>query len=54
MEEFNKQLIIKSEPIPWWKKVLTFLGNEWQWFLSSLIIPFGIWYYNKRKKNETI
>jgi hypothetical protein len=33
------------------KQIPFFFGNYWQWMLSTLVIPFGVWFYN-RKKNE--
>ena len=34
------------------KTIPIFIGKYWQWFLSTLIIPFGIWLYNKKKEKE--
>ena len=34
------------------KQVSYFFGKYWQWLLTTIIIPFCIWYYNKRKKNK--
>lgn len=52
LEVFNKQLIIKAEKIPIYIKILNFISNNWEFFVSSLIIPFGIWLYNNRKKKK--
>ncbi len=40
---------IKSNPA---KTIPLFLGKYWQWILSTLIIPFGVWLYNKRKEKD--
>lgn len=34
------------------KQIPFFFGKYWQWILSTLIIPFGIWYYNRNKKKK--
>ena len=35
------------------KEIPYFFGKYWQWLISTLIIPFGVWLYKKRKgKNE--
>jgi hypothetical protein len=34
------------------KQVPFFFGKYWQWLLSTLVIPFVIWFYNKRKKDK--
>lgn len=34
------------------KQISYFFGKYWKWLLSSLVLPFGIWFYNKRKKKE--
>jgi hypothetical protein len=34
------------------KQLGDFIDKYWQWCMSTLILPFGIWFYNKRKKKE--
>jgi hypothetical protein len=34
------------------KQIPFFFGNYWQWMLSTLVIPFGVWFYNRKKKKE--
>lgn len=34
------------------ESVFEFMGKNWQWFLSTLIIPLTIWLYRKRKKSK--
>jgi hypothetical protein len=34
------------------KQIPFFFGKYWQWLLSTLIIPFGVWFYNRKKKKE--
>lgn len=29
-----------------------FFKEHWQWLISTLIIPFGLWLYNRRKKKK--
>ncbi|MDT8337193.1 MAG: hypothetical protein RQ856_05120 [Candidatus Izemoplasmatales bacterium] len=36
----------------WWDNFVDFMGENWQWFLSTLIIPLLIWFY-KIKKRKT-
>lgn len=46
---YFKGVTVKSVPgvvvKTWWDKY-------WQWTFSTLLIPFGIWLYNKRKKKS--
>lgn len=35
----------------WWNNFVDFMGENWKWFLSTLIIPLLIWLYKSRKKN---
>jgi hypothetical protein len=51
LEVFNKQLMIKAEYIPWYKKTINFLKIEWKWLITTIIIPLVIWYRKKRKKD---
>jgi hypothetical protein len=46
---YQDNIYIKTNP---GKTIPIFIGKYWQWFLSTLIVPFGIWLYNKRKKDE--
>jgi hypothetical protein len=32
------------------KEIPFFFGKYWQWLLSTLVIPFGVWFYNRKKK----
>jgi len=34
------------------KQIPFFFGKYWQWMLSTLIIPFGVWFYNRKKKDD--
>lgn len=34
------------------KQLPFFFGKYWQWLLSTLVIPFIIWFYNKRNKDK--
>lgn len=34
------------------KTIPLFLEKYWQWLLTTLVIPFGVWLYNKRKKKD--
>jgi hypothetical protein len=34
------------------KQIPFFFGQYWQWMLSTLVIPFGIWFYNRKKKKD--
>lgn len=47
---YQDNIHIKTNP---GKTIPIFIGKYWQWFLSTLIIPFGIWLYNKKKDKNT-
>ena len=34
------------------KQIPFFFGQYWQWMLSTLVIPFGVWFYNRKKKKD--
>jgi hypothetical protein len=34
------------------KQIPFFFGKYWQWMLSTLVIPFGVWFYNRKKKKD--
>jgi hypothetical protein len=34
------------------KQIPFFFGKYWQWLLSTIILPFIIWFYNKRNKEK--
>ena len=34
------------------KQIPFFFGQYWQWLLSTLVIPFVVWFYNRRKKKD--
>lgn len=36
----------------WWDDFVDFISSNWEWFLSTLIIPLFIWVYNKRKEKN--
>ena len=46
---YQDNIHIKTNP---GKTIPIFIGKYWQWFLSTLIIPFGIWLYNRKKEKE--
>ena len=46
---YQDNIHIKTNP---GKTIPIFIGKYWQWFLSTLIIPFGIWLYNKKKEKD--
>lgn len=46
---FEKQVPIKSNPGYSFSKAVE---KYWQWSLSTLIIPFFIWLYNRKKKKK--
>jgi hypothetical protein len=53
--EDKKQIVyfddiyVKSNPK---ENVNEFVSKYWQWFMSTIIIPFVVWFYNKRKKKD--
>lgn len=47
---FNKQIKIKSNmPVA----VEGFFEKYWQWFMTTIIIPIFIWFWNRKKKRQT-
>jgi len=34
------------------KEIPFFINKYWQWLLSTLVIPFVIWFYNRHKKDK--
>jgi len=34
----------------WWNNFIDFMGENWKWLLSTLIIPLLIWLYKTRKE----
>lgn len=34
------------------KQIPFFFGKYWQWMLSTLVIPFGVWFYNRKKDKK--
>lgn len=39
--------------VPWQNKpVFAFVGNNWQWLWTTLIIPVGAWVWNRRRKKK--
>lgn len=34
------------------KQITFFFDKYWQWLSTTLIIPFGIWFYNRKKKKK--
>jgi hypothetical protein len=46
---YQDNIHVKTNP---GKTIPIFIGKYWQWFLSTLIIPFGIWLYNRKKEKE--
>jgi hypothetical protein len=34
------------------KQIPFFFGQYWQWMLSTLVIPFGVWFYNRKKNKD--
>ena len=43
---YQDNIVIKTNPS---KTIPIFIEKYWQWFLSTLIIPFGVWLYNRKK-----
>lgn len=44
---YQDNIRIRTNPV---KTIPIFINKYWQWIMSTLIIPFGIWLYNRRKK----
>lgn len=45
---FDKKISVKSNVV---FSIKGFINQYWQWIMTTIIIPFVIWFYN-RKKNE--
>ena len=46
---YQDNIHVKTNPC---KTIPLFLIKYWQWIVSTLIIPFGIWLYNKKKEKD--
>lgn len=46
---FEKNISIKTN---FAYSIKTFFSSNWQFFLTTFIIPFVIWWYNKKKKKK--
>jgi len=46
---FDKKVDIKSNALFSFK---TWLSNYWQWIISTIIIPFIIWFYRKKSEEK--
>jgi hypothetical protein len=44
---YQDNIRIRTNPV---KTIPLFFSKYWQWMLSTLIIPFGVWLYNSKKK----
>jgi hypothetical protein len=43
---FEKPITIKSS---FAREAKVFIGNNWQYLLSTLVIPLGLWYFKRKK-----
>lgn len=48
-EVFNDTIHVE---VPTGYNVGNFFKEHWQWLISTLILPFGLWLYNRRKKKS--
>ena len=46
---YDEILVVKSNYI---FTIKGFINEYWQWLMTTIIIPFIIWFYNKRKKKK--
>lgn len=46
---FDKNIEVKPDRV---YSVRTWFGKYWQWLISTIIIPFIIWLYKRRKKEK--
>lgn len=46
---FDKNIEVKPDRV---YSVKTWFGKYWQWLISTIIIPFIIWLYKRRKKEK--
>jgi len=46
---YEDEVVVRADVT---KSVPFFIATYWEWFISSLILPFIIWFYNKRKKKK--
>lgn len=46
---YHDNIHVKTNPC---KTIQLFFIKYWQWIVSTLVIPFGIWLYNKKKEKD--
>lgn len=46
---YEDEVVVKTDVT---KTVPFFIATYWQWIMSSIIIPFVIWFFNKRRKKK--
>lgn len=47
---FNEEINVEATPV---FTLSNFFTNHWQWLFGTLLIPFFVYFYKKRKKSET-
>jgi hypothetical protein len=56
IKEGNKKEVVYEDSVTikmnLGKQLPFFFTKYWQWLLTTLIVPFGVWYYNKRRKKD--
>jgi hypothetical protein len=46
---YEDSVIVKSDIS---KSIPFFIASYWKWIISTLVLPFIIWFFNKRKNNK--
>lgn len=46
---YNEVLVVKSNYI---FSIKLFIKEYWQWIMTTVIIPFIVWFYNRKKKRK--
>lgn len=47
---FEKNITVKNN---FFYSLNNFMSKYWQWFITTFILPFAIWYYNKKRKKKS-
>jgi len=54
--DINKDIEVYSDSVyievPKGYNLWNFLKEHWQWIVSTLVLPFGLWLYNRKKKKK--
>jgi hypothetical protein len=47
VKDFPIQYTVQVVPVSFRSRVSSFLGNNWQWLWSAILVPVGLWLYRR-------